>query len=256
MSFPIRVQNPQPDVPSIDQSFAYGIRDIDNISEILGIPWQKEKDRPFHSTFIFTGFLWNINKKTVTLTEEKHLKYLKAIQEWRKSRTHTLREAQKLHGKLLHAAQVFSEGKAYIMGLETMLTTGASNPFMPHTPPKGTPFKLDWWTAKLSSPPIPRRIPPPRAPVNLHAFSDASSSFGIRVVVENKWRAWKLRTGWDTDRKDIGWAEVVGLELLVTILTSFQPLEQMFRIYGDNTGVVEGWKRGRSRNHNTNQVFR
>ena len=48
----------------------------------------------------------------------------------------------------------------------------------------------------------------------------------------------------------------MGLELLVTILTRFQPPSQTFRIYGDNTGVVEGWKRGRSRNHNTNQIFR
>ena len=256
MSFPIRVQNPQINVPTIDQGFTYGIRDIDDISKTLGIPWQKEKDRPFCSTFVFTGFLWNINEKTVTLTEAKHLKYLRAIQDWRKSRTHTLHEAQKLHGKLLHAAQVLPKGRAYITGLETMLTTGMSNPFMPHTPPKGTPFELDWWATKLSLPLIPRQIQPPRTPVDLHAFSDASSSFGIGVVVGNKWRAWKLRPGWDSDRKDIGWAEAVGLEFLVTILTYIQPPGQTFRIYGDNTGVVEGWKRGRSRNHNTNQVFR
>lgn len=195
MSFPVRTQNPQPSVPTANEGFSYGIIDIDNISEFLGIPWQKEKDRPFHLTFVFTGFLWDIDQKTVTLTEDKRQKYLKAIQDWRKSRTHTLREAQKLHGKLLHVAQVLPEGRAYITGLETMLTTGTSNPFMPRTPPKGTPFELDWWSTKLSSLPPPHRILPPRAPIDLHAFSDASSGFGIGVVVGDKWRAWKLRPG-------------------------------------------------------------
>ena len=256
MKFPIREMNTCSNPPQEDESFPYGISDIDDISLILGIPWQKEKDRPFSSSFVFTGFLWDIDQKSVTITEEKRIKYLRTIRDWRKSRTHTLREAQKLHGKLLHAAQVIPEGRAYITGLEAMLATGASNPFMPRTPPKGTPFELDWWETKLNTSPLPRRISPTKTSTDLHAFSDASSGFGIGIIVGSHWRAWKLRPGWNSDRKDIGWAEAVGLEFLVTILIRSHPPGQIFRVYGDNTGVVEGWKRGRSRNNHTNQVFR
>ncbi|KAJ3472811.1 hypothetical protein NLI96_g13248 [Meripilus lineatus] len=66
--FPITTQ------PGQDGIFPYSMEDIDRLSDELGIPWQKDKDRPFSQSFTFTGFDWNIQKKTVALTEAKRLK--------------------------------------------------------------------------------------------------------------------------------------------------------------------------------------
>src|ERR1700678_491386 len=55
---------------------------------------------------------------------------------------------------------------------------------------------------------------------------------------------------------DIGWAEAVGFELLARTLCARSKPGQHFRVFGDNKGVVEGWWRGRSRNWETNKVFR
>ena len=79
----------------------------------------------------------------------------------------------------------------------------------------------------------------------------------IAVVVSNRWRAWNLLPGWNSNGRDIGWAEAIGFELLVqVILASSQP-GQYFRVFGDNKGVVEGWwkKKGRSRNRQTKTLY-
>ena len=89
-----------------------------------------------------------------------------------------------------------------------------------------------------------------------NAFSDASSGFGIGIVISNKWRAWQLVPSWKTDGRDIGWAEAVGFELLARALCTTAKPGQHFRVFRDNKGVVKGWWKGRSRNWETNKVFR
>jgi hypothetical protein len=87
---------------------------------------------------------------------------------------------------------------------------------------------------------------------------DASSGTGIAIVVQGRWRAWRLLPGWDRGNRDIGWAEAVGFELLVyaVIGATSAPQTTHFKLFGDNTGVVEGWWNHRSRNPETNGVFR
>lgn len=91
-----------------------------------------------------------------------------------------------------------------------------------------------------------------------HAFWDASSSIGIGIIIGDKWRAWKLREDWRNTGKgrDIGWAEVVGFELLVLALLENSKSNLHLFVHGNNQGVVEGWWNNRSRNPEINTVFR
>lgn len=89
------------------------------------------------------------------------------------------------------------------------------------------------------------------------AFSDASSGIRIAIIIHGRWHAWYLIPGWQTldGAKDIGWAEAVGFELLVkSIVESFNSTGQ-FQTFGNNQGVVDGWRNGRSRNCVVNMVF-
>ncbi|KIK79410.1 hypothetical protein PAXRUDRAFT_16347 [Paxillus rubicundulus Ve08.2h10] len=56
---------------------------------------------------------------------------------------------------------------------------------------------------------IIRPISTPTALLNPHTFSDASSGFGIGIIIGTKWRAWRLQADWSTHhgKKDIRWAE-------------------------------------------------
>ena len=239
-----------------DSKFTYNFDDINKISDALGIPWEASKDVNFTSSVTYLGFVWDLTTRTVTLSEPKRAKYLLAIMDWQKSRTHSLNEVQKLYGKLLHASHVIPAGRAYLTSLEAMLTIFGNNPFKPHTPPRHTPEDLAWWHEKLSSPPIPFSIPGPSPVHDFAAFSDASSGVGIAVIIQGRCFAWELLQGWKSNNRDIGWAESVGFELLIRHILHDGASGIHFKVFGDNKGVIKGWKNGRSCNRPTNDTFK
>ena len=239
-----------------DAHFAYADPDIDELLERLGIKWETSKSIPFGMEVPYLGFRWNLLTHIVHLPEEKKAKYLAAIAEWEEKRTHNLLEVQKLHGKLQHAAMVIPAGRAYLTSLEAMLGSFNNCVFLPHTPPRDTPDDLDWWKLQLSRPDVSRPIPPPQPLIDLRAYSDASSGFGIAITIGPKWRAWQLVPGWKSQGRDIQWAEAIGFELLALGLCTLSGKGEHLTIHGDNRGVVKGWWKRSSANRATNHIFR
>jgi hypothetical protein len=256
MAFPLKDLSQSSPRSAHDAQFTYCMSDIDRIAAPLGTPWERSKDIPFGTIVRYIGLDWDITQRTATLPDTKREKYRWAILEWNTSATHTLREVQSLHGKLLHACHVIPAGRAYLTRLENFMGNFRATPFQPRTPPKGTHADLDWWLARLTAPAVPHPIP---GPIVLHdhsAFSDASSGMGLGIVVGEHWRAWRLIGDWHSQGRDIGWAEAVAFELLTSTLVTLYGPDFHFKCNGDNTGVVEGWWKGSSRNHQTNDVFR
>ena len=58
----------------------------------------------------------------------------------------------------------------------------------------------------------------PRYTVDPDVWIDASTKWGIGVVIGQEWAAWKLVIRWNKDGRDIGWAECIALELAVFII--------------------------------------
>ena len=192
--------------------------------------------------------------------EEKKKKYIDVIREWMLWETHTLYKVQKLYGKLLHMCHIVPCGQAYLTKLEAMLWLCNNHSFKSYSHPKGLQDDTDWWIDILSQPVISRPIPGPVPLYNAGAFSDASSSIRIGIIISSHWRAWRLVLGWNTLNgiKDIGWAEAIGFELLMRSLINLSSGSEAlhFLVNGDNIGVVEGWWNGRSQNEAVNTVFR
>ncbi|RXW17522.1 hypothetical protein EST38_g8333 [Candolleomyces aberdarensis] len=235
------------------------MEDIDEYSTRLGIPWERAKDVPFGAEVPFVGFWWNLEKRTVGIPAAKREKYLQAIEEWSQSPRHNLEETQKLYGKLLHICHVIPEGRAYLTNLEAFMGLFTDSPFMPRTPPRHTENDLRWWREQLTGTGNTRKIPSQRPIYDIRAFSDASSEVGIGIIIDNRWRAWRLLPGWKAERRDIGWAEAAGFLLLSLTIIKLWPERESdthFWVFGDNMGVVEGWWKGRSRNWPTNLIFR
>lgn len=198
-----------------DSCFSYSFEDIDAVSNLLGIPWERTKDQPFSHAATYIGFLWDLKASTVSLSPSKAAKYLQAIHAWRKRQVHVLRDVEELYGKLLHACAALPCGRAYLTGLEAMLKTGSLKPFMPHRAHKKIADDLDWWTDKLQNGDVQRPISPPLPFSDIKAYSDASSTIGIGITIGERWGAWRLIPGWRESRgcsRDIGWAEAIGLE--------------------------------------------
>lgn len=238
-----------------DVVYSYGVKDIDDITRPLGIPWETSKDIPFGSIITFAGLSWDLENKRVALPDTKKEKYLQALLEWQQRETHSLEDTRKLYGKLLYTCHVIPRGRAYLTKLEKMMATFHERPFTPRHPPRSLPEDLTWWRNTLSQPSLSREVPGNRPITDVRGFSDASSKVGIGIVIGDRWRAWRLLPGWKEEGRDIGWAEAIGMELLTrTILNANAP--PGIQVFGDNTGVVEGWWSGRSRNTQTNRVFK
>ena len=240
-----------------DSLFSYNFDDIDRLSDALGIPWEKSKDVQFSNSSSYIGLKWDLETLTVALTPEKHQKYSDSISNWLLCSRHDLNDVQKIYGKLLHACLVIPAGRSYLTNLEAMLLLCGPCPFALYSSIKGLQEDLSWWTHRLAFP-LSRPIPAPRDLHDIHAFSDASSSFGIAITIRDRWRAWRLIPGWQTldGEKDIGWAEAVGFELLIKSIPRSGCISGHIKVHGDNKGVVEAWWNFRSRNRATNRVFR
>jgi hypothetical protein len=247
-----------PSVTSPLPSETYCLDDVDRVSADLGIPWEHSKDKPFATSTIYIGLVWDLSARTVALSMEKKEKYLAAIDAWSSSPVHTLEDVQKLYGKLLHACLVCPAGRARLTHLEATLGIYGDRPFLPRHPAKGVADDLVWWRRRLAAP-LYRRIPSTSPLFDCGAYSDASSGIGVAIVIAGHWRAWRLVPGWRTlnGSRDIAWAEAIGFELLVSTLLHLDAGSQRaFKVYGDNKGVVEGWWNYRSRNSAVNEVFK
>jgi hypothetical protein len=256
MSFPLRDLSGQSPRSAHDVEFSYCINDIDRVAAHLGIPWEKSKDVPFSTVFRYIGLEWDIVHRTVSLPSDKKEKYRNTIQDWQSHPMHTLSEDQTLHSKLMHSCHVISAGRAYLTRLEIFLGNFHNSPFQPRTPPRGTHADLKWWFSRLLLPSLVHPIPGPIILHDHNAFSDASSGVGLGIVVGEHWRAWTLIGDWHSQGRDIGWAEAVAFELLARTLLVLHGHNFHFTCHGDNTGVVEGWWKGASKNLQTNLVFR
>ena len=77
---------------------------------------------------------------------------------------------------------------------------------------------------------------------------DASSSWGISLVVGTYWAAWRLVPGWNGDGHNIGWAEGIALELAVNWLCSKKYHNVDIIVQSDNSGVIGAFWKGCSHN--------
>jgi hypothetical protein len=85
---------------------------------------------------------------------------------------------------------------------------------------------------------------------------DASTSFGIGFLADKRWLAWRLLPGWKTEGRDIGWAEMVAIDLGLRSLIHSGLNNVHIKFWSDNQGVVGALKAGRSRSLAQNDILR
>lgn len=153
MAFPLKALNATP--MQDHYQYAYSTRDINDITSPLGVHWAAEKDSDWSSTPTFVGFIWDIEKKTVTLTEKKREKYLEAITQLCNCTRLSLQNVQSLHGKLMHCTYILPNGRAYLTELESMFPAFRDRPLRMLHPPRRLAEDLQWWKNQLRQP-----IPP------------------------------------------------------------------------------------------------
>lgn len=242
--------------------YSYDASLVWSIAETLGWPWAPKKFKDFDFIFTYIGFLWSLTDRTVELPDEKKAKYLARLQPWLTPHAKmSMSEAETLIGTLNHVCLVVPAGRAYLTKLYAFRSSfkhKEKSGYRRHTVNLQTWEDLQWWFGQLSQDFLGLHIKeiPALSPISL--FVDASTGWGIGLIINGKWLAWEFRPGWQgpNNERHIGWGEMVAVELAVRTLVTSGYSGSRFLIRSDNEGVVGALKKGNSRGHEQNLILR
>jgi hypothetical protein len=165
------------------------------------------------------------------------------------------KDIQSLYGSLSHIAFVYSRGRGYLNNIIWWLTTFVSD-FAPRFPPPSVISDLKWWSIQLSKSSIIRSLAPRPLTSDFNIWVDASTDWGIGLLINDSWDAWRTLSGWKAPGRDIGWLEAVAVELIVSLLNEMHLSHLDVLIRSDNEGVIGSFRKGWSRNQETNSCIR
>ena len=238
-------------------SFSYSLSDIYHLAARLGWPWKESKTRPFAAEFKYLGFMWDLSSKTVQIPETKKTAYLTKLQPWVTGQKFSRKDAESLLGTLVHCSLAVPDGRSHLPSLSRFAASfnRVDAPFARRTPNPSVISDTQWWRTQLSSTFCGSTLskPPQASPIEF--WVDASSSWGIGIVFDNEWDFWKLRPGWNKDGRNIGWAEMVAIELGLMFAIHRTYSDIHFTIRSDNQGVIHAIRGGKSRSPEQNTVL-
>jgi hypothetical protein len=248
--FPILITSGTP-------SFSYSLKDIYDLADQLGWPWKDSKTKPFAPEFKYLGFVWNLADKTVQLPDSKKTRYLVKLEPWTTGRKFSRKDAESILGTLVHCSLAIPDGRSRLPSLSrfTASFNFFSSPFVHRSPNPSVLSDIGWWRLQLSAEFCGSVLSKPPVVSPLSFWVDASSSWGIGIILGEEWDSWMLKPGWDKDGRNIGWAEIVAIELGLLFAIHHGYSDIHFSIKSDNQGVIHAIQGGRSRSPQQNLVL-
>ena len=237
-------------------TYAYDRPEMLRRIEPLKIPWHPEKGDPYFSSLsIFIGMLWDLENHRVSLPEQKRQKYLRRVSEFisnfERGRCQ-LRDVERIHGSLCYISFIFRAGRSHLPSLSNFAASFKGDEFIHRFPSRSLITDLKWWLKELTVMNFYRQLIPCGDPLDLGIYVDASTSWGIGIIVEGEWLALKHKPEWKLPGRDIGWLETVAAELVVYILEARDIHDSTVIIHSDNQGTIGSMTKGRSPNPHIN----
>lgn len=231
----------------------------------VGVPWSVHKTKPLSSVQRYIGFDWDLEDKTVSLPQDKLADTSSRIQHWLSPKIKvSMKESLKLHGKLVHMSSIFPLIRPFLHSISTFAHSFRSPRALLSVP---GPVLADLkWIQELVGI-LPNRLPlESNQLVDIGWYGDASTSFGIGIVVGSFWGVWRWRESFKVGPScnyDIGWAEAVAVEMGLRVLLHHHLEKEKiaahsanFLVRSDNAGVATVINKGRSRSSRTNTVIK
>ena len=225
----------------------------------FGVPWSIEKLCPFSSIQRYISFDWDLERKSVALPKEKLQATQLLMKEWQHpDMSFSAREAASLHRKLVHVSCIFPLIRPFLHSISFLSQNFTSPRAKLHATPS-VQHDLSWIHFLLHQ--LPNEVPLMNQEiVDLNWWGDASTSFGIGVVLGEFFTVWKYAPGFQASPKeafDIGWAEAVAVELSLCLAIQFQLLRGSdILVHSDNSGIVTVMNKGQSRSLEMNKILK
>ena len=237
-------------------AYAYDREEILRRIEPLKIPWHPEKGDPFFSSSTtFIGMLWDLENRRVSLPERKRKKFLRRVSDFignfERARCQ-LRDVERIHGSLCYISFIFRAGRSHLPSLSNFAASFKGNEFIRRFPPRSLITDLNWWQKQLHAQGFYRQLIPRGDPLEMGIYVDASTSWGIGIIVEGKWLAFQHKPSWKVPGRDIGWLETVAVELIAYILEARGIHDSAVTVHSDNQGTIGSMIKGRSPNTHIN----
>ncbi|KAF5383676.1 hypothetical protein D9615_003673 [Tricholomella constricta] len=123
-----------------------------------------------------------------------------------------------------------------------------ANNFVTHHLSDSVVHTLRWWLVKLGDPSGSRILRPITKIAQIDVFVDASTSWGLGIILGNFWHALKLVENWKQPNHDICWLEAVAVKLAVSFLAQLGFSNTHVLIHSDNYGAIGAHYKHRSPN--------
>ncbi|KAE8217493.1 hypothetical protein CF319_g8429 [Tilletia indica] len=233
------------------------IADIVSITAELDFPWNHDKTVDFSPEPKYIGWLFNIAARKVTLPRDKAERYASQAVDFQQETRRSLKDTMQLLGCFQHVATVARDLRPYLSEISAFIAGWKQeNEFQTRFVPIEVRHEAAQWVRALSITPFVRSFAPPSSRFSETVWVDASTEWGIGVVIGQSWSAWQWQPGWDRDGRGIGWAEAVALELGLLAVLDMGGQDSLVDFRSDNQGVLSSYKLGHSRGRQINSVMK
>lgn len=162
-------------------------------SQELGVITNKTKCSNFSHEQKFIGFIWNGVEKTVRLPEKKLEERKRQIREFLEGSTFSFDQVEVLAGRLTHVTYILPQLKCYLNSIHRWKAAWKKR-FAKQALPSDAKEDLEYRTESLNSFRNLRLIllTDPR---EVKWVGDASTSYGVAVIIGKRWCQYRLKDG-------------------------------------------------------------
>ncbi|KAI7945842.1 hypothetical protein MJO29_012230 [Puccinia striiformis f. sp. tritici] len=227
-------------------------------SNALGVKTNSEKFSPFSFEQKYIGFLWNGEQKTVRLPDGKLFDRITQLKHFSNQSTFFYKEVEVMVGRLNHVSYLLPQLRAYLCSFYRWLKS-----WKIHTAPRDLPLDvkadLERWTHTLLRFKETRLIPNPE-PTEIGWMGDASTSFGIGILIGHRWAQFQLVEGWNRQADQdggIAWLETVAIRLGLLMLEELGIKQgKTFIVWTDNTTTEGAIRKRKSKDKWVNEEWK
>ncbi|POW21396.1 hypothetical protein PSHT_02443 [Puccinia striiformis] len=234
------------------------MEDIVTRSNQLGVKTNDEKFSPFAAEQKYIGFLWNGVNKTVRLPDGKLFDRVDQIKKFLFKSSFYYKDVEIMVGRLNHVSYMLPQMRCYLCSCYRWLKSWQV-PDSPRDLPSDVKEDLGRWFHILVTF-QPTRLMPNPAPTEIGWVGDASTSFGIGVMIGRRWAQFQLKNNWSQYQDQeggIAWLETVAIRLGLSMLESLGIKKgKTFIVWTDNTTTEGVIRKRKSKDKSVNEEWK
>lgn len=234
------------------------MKDIVKRSKELGVQTNESKLSSFQHEQKFIGFVWNGMNKTVRLPATKLEERKKQITDFLSCGSISYNQLEVFIGRLTHVSYLLPQLRCYLCGLYRMKKEWQQKRAT-RVITSDVREDLEFWHSTLMSFKHLRLIALPQ-PIDIGWVGDASTSYGIGVLVGDAWIQFQLSEQSrkaEPDRQHINYLETVAIRLgLLMVLGLQRKRGRNLVVWTDNTTTQAAITNRKSKNRAVNEEWK